>query len=125
MRKISYRTAAGVGLLIFGVIFLALILSALVRSGLLEYSTKAVIYAWALTITVLFPITTGAAILGGIGSWRRFFGSWLLAMGVLALGSLYPLRPYKDGPLAILIGSVLCVLPLFLSGLFLLLRAKR
>jgi hypothetical protein len=125
MRKIRDRKAAGVGLLILGVLFLVLILSALVRAGLPEYSMKAIIYAWALTITALFPITTGTAILGGVRSWRRFFGSWLLALGVLALGSLYPLCPYKDGPLAILIGSVLCVLPLFLSGLFLLLRAKR
>jgi hypothetical protein len=37
---------------------------------------------------------------------------------------LSPLPQYKDGALAIVIGSVLCVLPLFLSGLFLLLRAK-
>jgi hypothetical protein len=38
---------------------------------------------------------------------------------------LSPLPQYKDGALAIVIGSVLCVLPLYLSGLFLLLRAKR
>ena len=125
MRKISDRKATGVGLLIFGVTCLALILRGLVRSGLREASMEAVIYAWTLTITGLIPITTGAAILGRVRSWRRFFGWWLLATGVLALGSLSPLPQYKDGALAIVIGSVLCVLPLSLSGLFLLLRAKR
>ena len=125
MRKFSDRKAAGVGLLIFGVLCLALLLGAVVRHPPWGYTQDVVALAWAFAIAGIFPIATGVALLRGFRSWRRFFGAWLLAACAL-VASCFPFLPqYKNGAIFIIAGSVFCVSPLLLGGLLLLLWPRR
>jgi hypothetical protein len=91
----------------------------------LQWGAKGVAYAWVLTISILLPLTTGLALLWRIRSWRLFVGWWLLTTALLALGSFVSFLPYQDGPLTLVVGSAVCVLPSILCSLFLLLRIKR
>jgi hypothetical protein len=121
------QSAAGVCLLLFGVASSFFFLHIFLRVGFpqLQDGAKGVVYAWLFTISVPLPLTTGVALFWGIRSWRPFVGWWLLAMAVLALGSLlWFLPPYQGWPFTFIVGSAVCVLPPILCSLFLLLWTK-
>jgi hypothetical protein len=122
------RAVAGVFFVFVGVAASIFFLRVFLRVGFprLQEGGKGVVYLWMLTLTIPLPITAGVALLLGIRSWRRFFGWWLLAAGMLALPSLlWFLPPYQGWPQTFVIGSAVCVLPPIMCSLFLLLRTKR
>jgi hypothetical protein len=114
-------------LILVAVFASAFLLRVFLRVGFprLEDGVKGVLYLWVLTLSIALPFTGGLALCGR-GSWRRFTGWWLLAVGLLAFGSLLWFLPaYQGWPLSLVVGSALCVLPQIGGSAFLLLWAKR
>ena len=122
------RIAKGAAVLaiLVGVGFAVMLSNTLWRVGLpLPHGMKAVAYLWFATSTVALPISLGVALLRPRRCWSSFAGWWLLAAGVIFLGSLLPvLREYRDLHLSALYSLLLATLCAG-GGLLLIRKARR
>jgi hypothetical protein len=82
---------------------------------------KGAFYAWALTGSVLLPVTIGIALMTGIRSWRPFVGWWLIFAAHLVVVSFFWFAPvYRIWP-DLFVCEAVVVPPLIVCGLVLVL----